>query len=240
VAASRQPSSNLQTYADGYFPAKTPGPLGVNDRADPNVAAHRGDTPGSLGINDSGDPDPSQIVNRQSRAHISEARHRGTKSTKWHGKLTTGTARLTYYIFEGVMVGFVDSGLVHLTALSGGGGGSTKHSANENANNPYVYALKEVDDKGQKLHVHGGPIPPGTYQIHPPSVHPKLGLSARLEPLQPLPGHRGGFYIHGQGPHGSDGCIVPSKAGFADLMDKLKASKGGGLEVCQSMEGSFA
>ena len=33
-------------------PARTPGPLGVRDAADPNVGAHPGDTPGSLGVND--------------------------------------------------------------------------------------------------------------------------------------------------------------------------------------------
>lgn len=33
-------------------PARTPGPLGVNDAADPNIPALRGDSPGSLGFND--------------------------------------------------------------------------------------------------------------------------------------------------------------------------------------------
>jgi hypothetical protein len=33
-------------------PARTPGPLGVNDAADPDAFALKGDSPGSLGIND--------------------------------------------------------------------------------------------------------------------------------------------------------------------------------------------
>lgn len=38
------------------LPARTPGPLGINDHADPNVTAFVGDTPGPLGIRDCGDP----------------------------------------------------------------------------------------------------------------------------------------------------------------------------------------
>jgi D-alanyl-D-alanine carboxypeptidase len=38
-----------------YAPARTPGPLGMNDGADPNMPAKVGDTPGSLGVNDHGE-----------------------------------------------------------------------------------------------------------------------------------------------------------------------------------------
>jgi hypothetical protein len=165
-----------------------------------------------------------------------------------HAKETTrsvaGTAQLTYYIFEGVLVGCIERDLIHISAWSGGGGGSTQHrtddSANNpymSANNPYMYALKEVDNKAKHIHIHGGPIPPGAYRIHSPDHHPKLGLSAQLQPLTPLPNNRGGFYIHGQGPHGSDGCIVPSKDDFQGFMEKLKVSKGGKLHVSQAMDG---
>jgi hypothetical protein len=37
-------------------PARTCGPLGYNDQADPDVTSLLGDTPGSLGINDYADP----------------------------------------------------------------------------------------------------------------------------------------------------------------------------------------
>jgi len=57
MASSRQMSSNLQRFDDRYLPAGTPGPLGLNDRADPNVTACFGDTPGPVGVNDSADPD---------------------------------------------------------------------------------------------------------------------------------------------------------------------------------------
>jgi hypothetical protein len=38
------------------IPARTPGPLGVNDQGDPNVTTLHGDTPGPLGKNDHADP----------------------------------------------------------------------------------------------------------------------------------------------------------------------------------------
>jgi hypothetical protein len=58
VAASWEANAFRRVYDEGYCPAKTPGSLGVNDRADPNASAYSGDTPGSLGINDFADPDP--------------------------------------------------------------------------------------------------------------------------------------------------------------------------------------
>jgi hypothetical protein len=154
-------------------------------------------------------------------------------------KRSPGTAQLTYYIFEGVLVEFVGTDLIHMTAWSGGAGGSTKNSTDNSANKPYMYAFKEIDNK-KKIHVHGGPIPPGKYRILPPGHHAKLGLSAKLGPEQRLPNDRGGCYIHNRGPHGNDGCIVPTKAEFPELMAKLKESNGGSLSVFEAMEGAFA
>jgi hypothetical protein len=153
-----------------------------------------------------------------------------------------GTAQLTYYIFEGVLAGFIGTQMIHVIAWSGGAGGSKRKSAPVPSvvNNPYLYGLKAVGKPKDPAHVHGGPIPPGRYHIYAPSEHPKLGLSSFLEPLQRLPNNRGEFFIHKQGPHGSDGCIVPADESFDELMKKLKASGGGGLHVCQSMDGAFA
>ena len=48
---------NMSSWADIFkIPARTCGPLGINDHADPNVTTCLGDTPGSLGLNDHGDP----------------------------------------------------------------------------------------------------------------------------------------------------------------------------------------
>src|SRR5437588_5710957 len=46
----------LASFWDDILPARTPGPLGQNDAADPHVRAFQGDSPGSLGLNDHGDP----------------------------------------------------------------------------------------------------------------------------------------------------------------------------------------
>jgi hypothetical protein len=165
----------------------------------------------------------------------------------------TGTARLTYYIFEGVLTGFLSPEapaqdghglaeaempkLIHIVAWSGGAGGSKVLPPEDSANNPYDYALQEDDEAG----IRGGPIPPGRYKILPPSHHPKKHfLCARLEPLQPLPNHRGGFLIHGQGRKGSDGCIVLRDDDFHPMMSRLARSRGGMLVVCQAMDGGFA
>jgi hypothetical protein len=151
-----------------------------------------------------------------------------------------GTAQLTYYIFEGVLVGFIDEDMIHIIAWSGGAGGSKTKNAPEAqvVNNPYLYAKKTVESRN--AHVHGGPIPPGGYRILPPAQHKKLGLSSFLQPLRKLPNKRDGFFIHKQGPHGSDGCIVPADESFDDLMTRLKTSGGGSLHVLESMDGAFA
>lgn len=151
-------------------------------------------------------------------------------------KPVPGTAQLTYYIFEGVLAGMIDNEEIHVLAWSGGAGGSRKLTPTDDTNNPYSYAVKEIDDK--KNPRRGGPIPPGPYQIYPPYKDHKLGLSARLRPLFTPPNNRGGFAIHGQGPKGSDGCIVLPDGDFNEVMEKLKKSGGGHLQVCQAMDDS--
>lgn len=140
---------------------------------------------------------------------------------------------LTYYLFEGILTGFAAEQLIHVSALSGGGGGSTKAQPTSNTNNPYATGVKTT---GQgKRHEHGGPIPVGTYKIHAPAQHPHLGRSCFLEPTEHVRLHgRGGFFIHGTGKHGSDGCIVPL-AHFQLLMDRIALDKGGVLHVLEMM-----
>ena len=106
-------------------------------------------------------------------------------------------ASLTYYIWEGVLVGTAGGRLFHLLALSGGGAGSTKKSADFGGGD-YVY-MTGAKTTGKK-HKHGGPIPVGRYVIHKPEKHPHLGLAAFLEPdkTNRMMG-RGGFFIHGRG-----------------------------------------
>lgn len=165
---------------------------------------------------------------------------KGSAQIKNQGTLNSQakqTADLTYYIVEGVLTGIVRGKMVHLLALSGGGGGSTKNRSAFAMNNPYMEGLKTVGSG--KEHVHGGPIPPGVYLVATPSHHPHLGLSARLDSVDgKSPMGRDGFYIHGRGPHGSDGCIVPLESGqFTKLMTDLTATKGGRLIVAEAADG---
>jgi hypothetical protein len=146
------------------------------------------------------------------------------------------SADLTYYISEGLLTGIVNRRALHIIALSGGGGGSTLHKTVMSMNNPYMEGLKTVGSG--KTHVHGGPLPPGKYTIEKPAKHHHLGLSARLDPSGGnSPMGRDGFYIHGAGPHGSDGCIVPTDKGqFQVLMGLLTKSGGGNLLVVETMD----
>ena len=148
---------------------------------------------------------------------------------------------LAYYIWEGLLTGIANGIGVTILAGSGGGAGSTKHPATSSANNPYMEGLKTRSMSETKGHVHGGPIPPGKYAIKKPRIHNHLGFSAELVHPRWKPMGRDGFYIHGRGPHGSDGCIVPlDPRQFQNLMSALTASDGGTLYVEESMEGGFA
>jgi len=154
-----------------------------------------------------------------------------------------GRANLTYYIFEGVLVGVVNGTFIHIFAHSGGGGGSTNAagpSEPDAVNNVYRTGQLTRTDRG----IRGGPIPTGKYTIRRPSRW-HGGRAARLEPADPIgfqktTGRSGGFLIHGRGPLGSDGCLVPLlSAQFHALMDGLEKDDGGTLWVLQAMGGSM-
>ena len=165
--------------------------------------------------------------------HYHRLQHAKTK------KALPGTGQLTYYISEGVLAGIFGTEQIYVTAWSGGGGGAKKLEPNENTNNPYMYALKAVEDKNKKPIMRGGPIPPGSWKIYPPGHHKGFKkLVCVLEPQFAVPNDRSGFLIHSQGDKGSDGCIVLPDKVYDDVMGKLKKSAGGHLQVCQAMEDS--
>ncbi len=142
------------------------------------------------------------------------------------------SASLTFYISEGLLTGLAAGHMIHLRAMSGGGGGSTKHGGDADTDNPASTGVKETATR------RGGPLPVGKYKIHAPSRRAHLGLCAQLDPYdKEQAAHmfgRGGFFIHGRGPLGSDGCIVPMES-FAVLMGYLGADRGGVLVVSASM-----
>jgi len=146
---------------------------------------------------------------------------------------------LTFYIFEGLLVGRVAGRKVVINCLSGGGGGTiSKRGPDEpeNVNNPYQTSRKATHGNRR-----GGPLPVGPYYIQPPERWGN-GLAARLRPYHPSSlGERSGFLIHGRGRLGSDGCIVPllDSYSFKKLMEDLANDKGGILMVEDSTLGSF-
>ena len=119
---------------------------------------------------------------------------------------------------------------ITLNALSGGGHGSKVHPAGQ----PGQLGVAYWHTQRQKTGLLRGGLPPGFYKVHKPAQHPHLGLSAYPEPTLTALLHlnlfrssgvsvtqRGGFYIHGIGPKGSDGCIVVPPTSFHWLMDLL-------------------
>jgi hypothetical protein len=120
---------------------------------------------------------------------------------------------LYYLIAMEWLYGSVNNENFSMHAWSGGRRGSTTPGVAEHSILSYDVFRKE------KPGVNGGPLPPGLYICHYTTNGPG-GKSIRLEPtmaalFQVDQGltvhwyHRGGFYIHGRGPIGSEGCIVP-------------------------------
>lgn len=141
---------------------------------------------------------------------------------------------LNYSISSAILSSLSSTQPFTIVAYSGGRGGSKTPGAADPLimNNPLAMCVKTDHAAG----IHGGPLPIGSYTIDPPAHHPHLGYSARLTPIAgtSLFGMcgRDGFYIHGRGPHGSDGCIVPATgADFQALMQVLTESQGGRLNV---------
>lgn len=141
--------------------------------------------------------------------------------------------KLNYSISDEILYGTINGTTFSMKAYSGGGRGSNagmelvdlRHwSTSKKA--PPVFSPKD----------RGGPLPVGLYIARYYGQHEHLGRCAEL--IQTLSSllhadpwsdigiavtDRAGFYIHGSGPKGSDGCIVPAKA--SDLKDLLDAIK---------------
>lgn len=161
-------------------------------------------------------------------------------------------ARLEYYIMERVLKGTVGNTSIQFFALSGGAGGRWHNSFPLEVvngrkfpvfNNPYFEALKTKGALIDPRHVHGGPIPPGWYWVRRSHVSRQAGRCAELVPQKGtyMMGRdtKEPFLIHAQGPHGSDGCIVPiiERKEFYRFMDLLDKDNGGTLYVDESIEG---
>ena len=149
---------------------------------------------------------------------------------------------LTYDITNERLYGELGGRKIALWARSGGGRASKAHPAGEAGQMglaSWDTQRKEDSAKG----IRGGPLPPGFYLVEKPASHPSLGKAAYLiqTPSSLLYANyssasglsvtdRDGFYIHGRGPKGSDGCIVPMEK-FTELMALLTAHAPVGLKV---------
>jgi hypothetical protein len=157
---------------------------------------------------------------------------------------------LTYYILNELLIGYVGGIHFCIKAVSGGGRGSKDKSIWNNTIESYNYEKGESITKStkEKSDKRGGPIPAGRYVCHyqksyldpnTQSYHPHR---AELEPIYttsisaieksglPHNTDRFGFFIHNQGPLGSDGCIVPMDM-YDELLIALKDNPRTILEV---------
>ena len=144
---------------------------------------------------------------------------------------------LRYSIRDECLYGTVAAKSFSMKAFSGGGRGST--GGMEQTDLKHWSTRKKApggfDEKNR-----GGPIPIGLYLASYFGNHPHLGLCAQLDqtissliqtdydsPIGFMVTPRSGFYIHGEGPKGSDGCIVPAnKVDLKRLLAAIKAATG--------------
>jgi hypothetical protein len=123
----------------------------------------------------------------------------------------------------------------HLITYSGGSRG---HKANVSPKTAAAYlhgqantlksrlATTQTKESQGRYTQRGGTIPPGHYICHYVAHHPAFGECIQLQrtadalaihsPFSPHPiphGRGNDFFIHGSGPKGSDGCLVPASDG---------------------------
>ena len=130
----------------------------------------------------------------------------------------TGTD-LVYNVLEEQLIGEIDKVSISSFAVSGGRAGSKTAGAVNPllANNPYATRIKKKGDT--KDAPPGGPVVLGKYTFR---THETKADMIRLIPDPGNDMHgRSGFLIHGRGPRGSDGCIVPTDFHVVKLLHKL-------------------
>ena len=132
-------------------------------------------------------------------------------------------AQLTYNVFEGTLVARPErqkGAMLFALAISGG------------SNHWWDASRRQRGPHGTPGHVHGGPIPPGLWRLHPPgSHHPDGGkYHATWIPVGPVRG-RSCIYIHPAGTL-TEGCIaVKDHTVYEQFRELLQAEGGGTLHV---------
>jgi hypothetical protein len=147
------------------------------------------------------------------------------------------TSMLKYSISDEILYGAVDGTTFSMKAFSGGGRGST---ADMELIDLRHWATSKKAPPAFSPKNRGGPLPVGLYIAKYYGQHEHLGRCAEL--MQTLTSllhadpwseigvsatDRAGFFIHGRGPKGSDGCIVPEKVSdLRDLLDAIETANG--------------
>lgn len=113
---------------------------------------------------------------------------------------------LVYNIVKQMLLtGTIDEITICARAGSGGRAGTKTPGALHEllANNPYTTRVRKAGKRP------GGPLPRARYKLSTHEARPNwIRLTPLLEDRRFLHG-RAGFAVHGRGPWGSDGCIVP-------------------------------
>jgi hypothetical protein len=149
---------------------------------------------------------------------------------------STPVAQLLYDAARELLTGIVGKEPpFHMTAYSGGSRGHKPNVAPEVAAS-YLHGQAGrlsshlATTRTKESHGHytqrGGTMPPGHYICQYVAHHPAFGECIRLlrtadataihSPFSPHPiphGRGNDFFIHGSGPKGSDGCLVPASDG---------------------------
>jgi hypothetical protein len=140
-------------------------------------------------------------------------------------------AKLTYNAASEMLTGQIRDEVFHEIAHSGGSRGhkattSAKakrylHSSSLNDSLGRLATTPEIYDKNSDTYKQrGGTLPPGHYECVYLENYKDFHECIRLDQMHDahaivspfarhaIVHHRGGFYIHGHGPKGSDGCLV--------------------------------
>lgn len=133
-------------------------------------------------------------------------------STNKAGRPST-RSYLVYVAVEERLYGQVAGKPFDFRAFSGGGRGSRGDKRSESS---FMSMDPRTPMQSHEFGERGGLLPPGMYRVGPTRPNPTLGQANRLESItahlkypQRYYKFPGGFYIHGRGKYGSDGCIVP-------------------------------
>ena len=155
--------------------------------------------------------------------------------------MSSPIARLEYSAASELLTGAIGSSRFRVVASSGGSRGH-KTSVSAKAAGKYLHAqassltshlatTKTIEKDGKYLQ-RGGTLPPGHYICDYHAKHAAFGECIQLRQTSdalaihspfspfPIPHGRSGFFIHGSGPKGSDGCIVP-----ANEVERLRLNK---------------